>query len=153
MTVCFFILYFCWLVLCWQQFWSQHWFPDDRPCCGSQNTLIWQTARTVNPALPSSSSPSRPPAPTSPKENKVFSMVSGRASLRVSWPAKTNNHGFSLISGRTPPSNFIRKHEKHMFFEGLEGVPVYLDPGSEKQIIGKAPHHGSLFCCGFRLDR
>ena len=67
------------LVLCWHQCWSQHWFPDNMPCCGSGRNAkhIALTSRRVNPALPTSPSPpSRPPAPTTSKRNKVFSMAS-----------------------------------------------------------------------------
>ena len=32
--------FFCLSVLCWYQFWSQHWFAEDIPCCGSGRNAI-----------------------------------------------------------------------------------------------------------------
>ena len=82
LTVCLLMFFvFCCLVLCWHKFWSQHWFPDDIPCCGSGRNAkhIALTSRQHCQCSAVLLSLSSIPPSTPSKENYVISMVSGSA--------------------------------------------------------------------------
>ena len=61
------------------QFWSQHWLPDDIPCCGSGRNAKHSALTSREHSLSSDAPSSIPPSYTTKRKPGFCSMVSGSA--------------------------------------------------------------------------
>ena len=87
-------------VLCWHQFWSQHWFPGDIPCCGSgrnaKHTALTTREHHHSCRLSRLLLPALLPPPHE-EENKVF-FDDFRKRHSVFLDPQKHRTGFSTVS-------------------------------------------------------
>ena len=149
LTVCLLTFVFCWLVLCWHQFWP-HWFPDDIPCCGSRRNAghiaLTSCEHSLSSAASSSPSPpSRPPASTLPAKTMFFfeclwkrhsvildlpSCLLGRTLLYIltfgpmKKPKKAplHRHHLNLYCPSSPSSTSYHQH--HVLVHAMMSLPM-----------------------------